>query len=252
MVKHVSLLAGPVALALIVASAAGAQAQDAVLSELYGSGVHQYFSGNYSQAVTDLSVAVNGGTKDPRVLYFRALAEMRLGQQGAAQADMQRGALLESADATQLYPVGKSLERVQGSQRMLIERYRAVARAEAHQRQQRRDSVRYEQRRRAETQVLRNPAPLPAPVAPAPAAEAPASEDPFADDADKNGAPPAANPPDEAPEDDKQAPAAKDGEDPFGEPPAEEGDEMKEEPAADAKEGDQDNPFGDDDSKDGK
>ena len=74
-----------------------------------------------------------------------------------ATTDLKLGAALETADVNQFYPVAKSLERVQGSARMSIERYRAVARAEAYERQQRRESIRYEQRRRAEAEVLRNP-----------------------------------------------------------------------------------------------
>ncbi len=142
-------------LALIVVSQAPAAAQEAVLAEFYGRGVHQYFAGNASQAVSDLTAAINGGTKDPRAFYFRALAEMRQGRQAIAQTDLQKGAALESADINQFYPVGKSLERVQGASRMTIERYRTIARAEAFQRQQRRDATRYEEHRRAELRVLR-------------------------------------------------------------------------------------------------
>ncbi len=97
-----------------------------MLAEFYGSGVHQYFSGNASQAIADLTAAINGGSRDPRAYYFRALAEMRLGMQGQAGADLQRGAALESTDINQFYPVGKSLERVQGSARMSIEQHIAL------------------------------------------------------------------------------------------------------------------------------
>ena len=139
-----------------------ATAQEAVLTEFYGSGVHHYFAGNMAAAIADLTVAINGRTKDPRAYYFRALAEMRTGDQGRAAADLQAGGRLETADVNQFYPVGKALERVQGSARLAIERYRTVARAEAFERQQRRDVNRYEQQRRAEAEVLRNPAFAPA------------------------------------------------------------------------------------------
>ena len=49
-------------------------AQDPILAQFYGSGVHEYFSGGYRQAIADLTEAVDGGTKDPRVFYFRALS----------------------------------------------------------------------------------------------------------------------------------------------------------------------------------
>ena len=70
---------------------------------------------------------------------------------------------------------------------MTIERYRALARAEAYQRRHERDALRYEQRRRAESQVLRSsgttrvaePAAAPAPSVPA--ASEVTDDDPFAD-----------------------------------------------------------------------
>ncbi len=240
-------------------------AQDAVLDEFYGTGVHHYFSGNPAQAVADLSASINGGSKDPRAFYFRALAEMRLGQQAEATADLRRGAALESSDVNQFYPVGKSLERVQGSARMMIERYRAVARAEAHQRQAQRDAARYEQRRRAEAQVLRAPAavPGPAPVAAPPAAVArpggaappppgppvPVDEDPFADKpaAEAPAAEEAMSADDENPA--EEAPAAepgaeKDSDDPFGDPPQKE-ETAEEMPADDAAPAGDADPFAD-------
>ncbi len=51
-------------------------AQEAVLEELYGSGVHKYFSGDYAGADADLTAAVDGGSRDPRVYYFRGLARL--------------------------------------------------------------------------------------------------------------------------------------------------------------------------------
>ncbi|HTU27685.1 MAG TPA: hypothetical protein VMF30_19900 [Pirellulales bacterium] len=188
--------------------ASAATAQDPILAQFYGAGVHEYFSGAYSQAISELTQAVDGGTKDPRVYYFRALAYYRMGDTTQAQADLANGAKLESADVNQYYPVSKSLERVQGSGRLLLERYRLQARAEAYRREEKRNLARYEAQRKAEAEVLRATPPPPAPgeIAPPasttvgkpaeekPAAEAPPAaepseeKDPFADDAD-NAAP---------------------------------------------------------------
>jgi len=126
-----------------------AAAQDAVLSEFYGSGVHHYFAGNYSQAIADLGAAIDNGSRDPRAYYFRGLAKSRSGYGG--DADFQTGAALETSDSDQYYPVGKALERVQGSTRMRIERFRALARATAMSQQRRRDAQRYEQLRQRES-----------------------------------------------------------------------------------------------------
>ena len=142
------------------------------MEELYGSGVHAFFSGNYPQAISDLTSAADGGSKDPRVMYFRAMAKLRIGDNQGAEADMEQGSALECADINQYYPVSKSLERVQGSGRLMLERHRTKARAEAHMREERRNAARYEMQRRAEADVLRA-APAPGAVAPAPAATKP-------------------------------------------------------------------------------
>jgi hypothetical protein len=226
-------------------------AQDPILAQLYGSGVHEYFSGGYRQAIADLTEAIDGGTKDPRVYYFRALSWWRLGDTPKAQTDLAAGAKMESADVNQFYPVSKSLERVQGTGRLLLERYRVQARAEAYRREERRNLARYEAQRKAEAEVLRA-APVPpapsdaapgAPVGTKPAEKTPAEEpaapteepaapveeaDPFADD-------PATAPeamPDKEAETDKEAAPAEDADaaDAADEMPAEESSE--DEPAA--------------------
>jgi hypothetical protein len=138
--------------------------------------------------------------------------DMRMGDQARATADLRKAAALETADINQFYSVGKSLERVQGPTRLAIERWRAVARAEAHERQQRRDAIRYEERRRAEPDVLRKPGLGPRVVPPAPTAKPPvaappdaAADDLFSDEPDKKPAdqPPADDAIDEMPAEEK-------------------------------------------------
>ena len=205
--------------------ATAGMAQDPILAELYGSGVHHYFSGGYQQAIADLTEAVDGGTKDPRVYYFRALSWWRLGDTSKAQTDLTAGAKMESADVNQNYPVSKSLERVQGAGRLLLERFRVQARAEAYRREERRNLARYEAQRKAEAEVLRAapipPAPADAATAPAAVAKpaekppaaasaAPAEDaDPFDDDPDTAAAPGAMSDKD-AQADKDAAPAAED------------------------------------------
>jgi hypothetical protein len=209
-----------------------APAQEAVLNQMYGSGVHAYFAGDYNQALQDLTMAIEDGSKDPRVYYFRGLVELRLGMSEVADEDFARGAELEAKTADRFYPVSRSLERVQGYDRLALEKHRALARAAVYRAQQAQEKERYEQFQRAEQEVLREPRraePLPAPAAqPAadPAAEAPAkpaAADPFADE-----------PAEEAPAADDDA-AMED--DPFGEAPAED------EPAEDAPAAEDDDPF---------
>lgn len=271
MTRNAAFAIAGFALFVVAASAGPLAAQDAVLAQFYGRGVHQYFAGNYDRAAADLTTAIDGGSKDPRAYYFRALTSMRRGDSYSADSDLRVGASLESADVSQFYPVGKSLERVQGADRKTVERHRAIARAEAFQRRHDRDLLRYEQRRRAESQVLRSSgvAPLVKPAAPGVAeppvpGPEPADDDPFADKpetatpAAKPAVPaaekPIAAPPAEAPAEDMPAePPAAESEpaaDPFSEEPAADAKPAAEEkpaepPAAEPKAGDED-PFADD------
>jgi hypothetical protein len=245
MTRNAAFAIAGFALLLVAALANTLAAQDAVLAQFYGNGVHQYFAGNYDRAAADLTTAINGGSKDPRAYYFRALTALRRGDSAGADSDLRAGASLESADVSQFYPVGKSLERVQGADRRAVERHRAIARAEAFQRRHDRDVLRYEQRRRAESQVLRSSgvAPLvkpPGPTVaepPVPGPE-PADDDPFADKPET--APAAARPAVPAAEKPAVAPPAEEpAADMPAEPPAAESepaaDPFSEEPAADAK-----------------
>ncbi|MEX2111547.1 MAG: hypothetical protein WD845_00075 [Pirellulales bacterium] len=274
MIRNAALATAGALLLTLAGSARLSIAQEPVLEEFYGNGVHHYFSGDFGGAIAELDAAINSGSRDPRAYYFRGLAKLRMGYDGAA--DLQQGAALEASDTDQYYPVSRSLERVQGSTRQTIERYRSLARANAFAQQQRRNASRYQQLKEREQHVLRGGPPAsatpataiePAPaiaqpaapgatiVPPAAPAEAvakpavpapPAAEDPFAaDDVAAPTAPapaPAAVTPAEMPADKPAAPELTD--DPFGEPPAT--DEPAEKPAADAPAAPADDPFGDD------
>ncbi len=149
-------------------------AQDPLLGQYYGAGVHAFNGGNYAEAQKDLSAAIDAGTKDPRCFYFRGLSFLRAGLEREALADFQKGSELETADINQAYPVAKSLERVQGRERLTLEQYRAQARMVAFARQQKEREARYQTRQRAEQNVMRqlpksNELPIPGKAGPAPA-----------------------------------------------------------------------------------
>jgi hypothetical protein len=180
MLRKVALVAAGVLL-LGVGSPA---ADEAVLDQLYGNGVHYYFGGDYSRAYDSLSSAIRGGSKDPRAYYFRGLAEMRLGREPDAVADFSKGASLEATDTNGRYFVGQALERIQGPTRASLEQYRENARAVALERGMQNQQTVYEQQRGAESQVLRRSIP-PAELAPAPTPDRAVA---------KQGAPPARGP----------------------------------------------------------
>ena len=163
-----------------------ASAQDAILGQKYGDGVHAYFAGDYTKAHEQLTSAVNAGSKDPRVFYFRGLTCLRLGRRAEAEQDFGKGAGLESKDPNKFYNVAKALERVQGAPRVELEKFRVEARMAALEYAERFRKARYEAIRREESRVLRQmpPAP-PEPLIPPPAAPKtdeivkPAVADPF-------------------------------------------------------------------------
>jgi hypothetical protein len=189
------------------AACANAQNLDG-LARSYGRGVHAYFSGNSFEAVSSLSQAIDGGSQDPRAYYFRALAHLRMGMSAAAESDFIMAASLEVRDTDGTYPVSRSLERIQGRDRQLLEAFRHKARAEAQIQQRAWQRQRYEDLDRREKDVLRRSAPLPldsfappranassAPQAPDDSADAPPSatggmtkseaQDPFAAPAER-------------------------------------------------------------------
>ncbi|MGW8256681.1 MAG: hypothetical protein ACWGMZ_04265 [Thermoguttaceae bacterium] len=145
-----ALLVGTLALAWTFS----ASAQEAVLGQLYGSGVEAYFSGNYIYAYNRLTAAIKAGSRDPRVYYFRGLAYVKLGRKQDAKLDFQKGANLEIKDVNQFYGVPRSLERVQGSVRQLLESYRVRARMIALEKAEKIRKARYESLKREEARVL--------------------------------------------------------------------------------------------------
>lgn len=194
-----------VAAVAVAGSAAPVQTLESLaLSRSYGSGVHAYFSADYDRSYEDLTAAIEAGSEDPRARYFRGLAALRLGRLDEAEADFSEGAELE-ARALGGWPVSRSLERVQGHDRLRLERHRVRARVAALASDRAAERRRYSGIEDAQPDVLRrrrpvelpapagddaNPfadrpgsAPVPAPQpaeAPAPVPEAPAAEEPAA------------------------------------------------------------------------
>ncbi|HEX5446020.1 MAG TPA: hypothetical protein VFW87_19495, partial [Pirellulales bacterium] len=189
------VLALPSAGALLPPLMPSALAQEDALEELYGNGVHLYNSGDFRAAYYELTRAVNNGSHDPRVLYYRGLCYLKLGRDQEGRSDFAKAASIEMSDSDRFYPVSKSLERVQGRARQLIERYRSSARLRAYQARERARYERYERIRRNEPNVLLSPPPgesskLPAPPA-GKAAQPEADEPPApADDSDEMPAKP--------------------------------------------------------------
>jgi len=201
----VVLAAGAVVRAAEFSPGLAAEEQIAV-RQAVGAGMHAFHAGDYDRAYEALSSAIEAGSDDPRGYYFRGLAAMRMGRTSEAEADFAAGADREAAGGS-MRRVSLALERVQGQDRLSLERYRARARLAALARD--RDAVtrRYsgideaagDVRRRRRPEDLR-PELVPPPAGqpreaagaaeeltppadrPAPRKSAPKSDDPFADE----------------------------------------------------------------------
>jgi len=277
MLRRLLVLAGGIALLATLP----VQARGLAVDELYGRGVHAYYSGRLVEAHELLTASIEGQSNDPRVYYFRGLVYQRLGRPEEARMDFRKGAELEMADANAFYDVSKALERVQGSVRMTIEQYRAAARVEAMRRSAVMRRARYEAVRSQEDRVLRRnvvltPQPAEeekpaakqastgpaAPPEPAMPEGEPADKNPFDAPAATSTAPKAApKAPAKAEAPPKESPPAKASEeaeelDPFGgdesaakEPPAaKEAPAKKQAPAEPAQGGEEVDPFASDTS----
>ena len=130
-------------------------------AELYGKGVHAYFDGSYDTAIRMFDTAVENGTTDPRVLYFRGLTKFEQEQVEGAREDFLSAARMELAGTPQYYPINRSLERIQGDGRQLLEEMRQFAREDSARRELAYRQARYEALRIAEAFVIRKPVQLP-------------------------------------------------------------------------------------------
>jgi hypothetical protein len=139
-----------------------ATAQTAVemapLAAAYGSAVHAFYAGDYERSHELLTTAIDAGIEDPRAWYFRGLSALRLGRSDEAEMDFTEGAERESSRVGR-WPVSRSLERVQGTDRLRLERHRVRARVAALQRDREAFRRRYSELDEAQPEVLRSRVP---------------------------------------------------------------------------------------------
>lgn len=161
-------------LVLSGAAAGGQTIENLPVARTFGAGVHAYFSGAYDRSYDDMTAVIEAGSEDPRARYFRGLAALRMGRLDEAEADFSSGAALE-ARALGNWRVSSSLERVQGAERLQLERHRVRARVALLQQDRAAARKRYSDIEAAQPGVLRSRRP---------AAERPGdAANPFAEDA---------------------------------------------------------------------
>jgi hypothetical protein len=84
----------------------------------YAAGLSRYFGRRYSDAEAEFLQAIANDSQDARYYYFLGLARVMQGKQAAD--DFAQGAALEQQDRPGLEAVSRSLERVQGPERSIV------------------------------------------------------------------------------------------------------------------------------------
>jgi len=144
-------------LALMGPGTDSVRGQGNTLAEVYSRGVQAYFNGEHEKSHQFLTQAISLNSPDPRCYYFRGLANTKLGRPEDAAADFKKGATLEALDVAELYPVSKSLIRIQGPARLAIEASRRQAKVNLKALQEERRRIRYEQLEVRANEVRRKP-----------------------------------------------------------------------------------------------
>ena len=180
--KKLALTILTLGLTLPLASIPGqAEAQNAILTDLYGQGVHAYYANKSQEAYDHFSTAINNGIQDPRAYYFRGIAACALGRQYEAESDWKQGATLEARGKI-VGSIGRSLARFQGPDRIKLEEIRTKAKLDFLAQASMRSKARYGEIESSQGDMLRSRPLGAAPRTPPPAPSA-VDENPFADDA---------------------------------------------------------------------
>ena len=130
------------AFGLLILTAQTASAQNAVLAEMYGRGVHAYNAGMLDESQQYLTTAIDNSIQDPRAYYFRGMVHHLTGRPEQAESDWQAGAEMEAAGRVN-GSIGRSLSRFQGSARIQLESIRQKAKLNAMAAAMKRSKDRY-------------------------------------------------------------------------------------------------------------
>ena len=121
--------------ALVIATSMMAAVAPTTLSanELNNS-IQAFHRGDYESAFQSLGQLITDGNQDARVYYYRGLIHLRHRHHKAAARDFEAAMQLEASGHGQ--GVSAALERVQGNERLVIEKYRNLARLASRSRRQ--------------------------------------------------------------------------------------------------------------------
>ena len=124
--------------------------------QVYGKGVHAFFDRDYEGAVTILLQIEDIKSDDPRPYYFLGLAYLRQKKTEEADQCFKKAAQLEySGRALRDYAVSESLRRIQGEERLRIEKIRSDELTNARVREQQLREARYGSENAADRNAIR-------------------------------------------------------------------------------------------------
>ena len=114
-------------LSCLIGASSFCLAQSGKSSPYLSEGLRAFHRGDYQDAINAFNTAEANGSKDCRLYMMRGISKLRTGQ--FADQDLQAGANLEVASGRS--DIGRSLERIQGSDRLVVERFRRMAKRQS-------------------------------------------------------------------------------------------------------------------------
>ncbi|MCL2744295.1 MAG: hypothetical protein FWE67_10625 [Planctomycetaceae bacterium] len=137
-------------------SIAGVFDKEIQAENLYGQGVHVFFSGKYDDAADFFRQAEKLGSQDPRVYFFMALSYLRSQKKELAEETFIKAAQLElEGQRARDYNVSDALKRIQGKERIYLESFRKLAQKDWQSRKSKLRTELYGKEQRKDEAVLK-------------------------------------------------------------------------------------------------
>ncbi len=127
--------------------------------QLYGQGVHAFFDNDFVASKKLLHEVEKLGSEDPRPYYFLAMSYLRLNENKKADHYFDKAAQFEwEGRSIRDYNVADALMRIQGNERLKLEKYREKAKTNWQEAEKRRLAVMYKDsgNRAQSTQSVQN------------------------------------------------------------------------------------------------
>ena len=123
--------------------------------KLYDRAVHAFFDQKYDDVIEMLDKIDEMRITDPRPYYFLALAHHRLDNEEKSVETLQKAAKLEWGErGVSDYNVSDAIRRIQGNERIFIEKYRKAAREEWEKAETKRKEAKYRDKKKEGREIL--------------------------------------------------------------------------------------------------